>query len=131
MDDRGRFFPAQQQPYWEHAGHGHPFVHLVLLALVAMALVAVAVWLFRRLAQPGGAVQRLAPAAGVPSEALGIVRMRYAQGEIGQDEFRRMSADLGVPVEARPEPEAAPGEEPTVDGEPAVEETSGSDEPKP
>ncbi len=110
MDDhRGVFV---RHPAWQHAGDGHPLMHALLLVLLVALLVAAAVWLFRRLAQP-----RLVDAApvtavaGPAGEAIGLVRLRYARGEIGRDEFRQMSIDLGAaPVPLAPDPPAAPWE---------------------
>jgi uncharacterized membrane protein len=114
MDDRGGLL-LMQHPYWAHAGDGHPLGHALLLVLIALLLVAAVLWLYRTV-RPPTAVQPLVPATGSPSEALGIVRLRYARGEIGRDEFQRMSVDLGAAPATGAE-EAAP--EPPAPGDPA------------
>jgi putative membrane protein len=81
-----------------HNGVGHPFLALlVVLVLVALVCLAV-VWAFRLTRGPRPA----ALAAGMPPRdpALDSVRMRYARGEIGRDEFLQTSADLGAPLPA-------------------------------
>jgi putative membrane protein len=93
--------PYRAQPPFAvhvHEGVGHPFLALLLvLAIVALVCLAV-VWAFRlrRAARPS------APAAGalLRDPALESVRMRYARGEIGRDEFLQASADLGAPLAA-------------------------------
>jgi len=100
MEDRGRFAPFGQRPYWEHAHNGHPFLHLIVLALIVFLLVAAGIWLYRRLLGHAAPAQ-LAPAtAGGPNGPLEIVQMRYARGEIGRDEYKQLTADLGGAAEA-------------------------------
>jgi uncharacterized membrane protein len=110
MNTRGPFIV---RPYWQHGG-GHPILHLLVLLVIVALLVAGGVWLFRRLAQPQ--VGAGGPAAADP---LGIVRLRYARGEIGPDEFRRMSVDLGAAPDAFG-PSSATSEAPTQPGGPAA-----------
>lgn len=55
----------------------------LLLVLVGMALLAV--WTVRRFSS-GSVRQR--------DEAIGLLRARYARGEIGREEFERIRADL-------------------------------------
>ena len=103
-----------QHPYWEHAGNGHPWAHVILLILFLMLLVTAAVFLFRLLANRSAPAQQFVPAtAGPAAEALNIARLRYARGEIKRAEFLRMSKDFGAPGEE-------PSEAPTVADEPAA-----------
>jgi uncharacterized membrane protein len=111
MDGRGDHSPMQY-PYWEHAGHGHPFGWLLLFLLLALVVGVVAAFVFRWRAGRQGGTLRLAPAAARPADdALGIVRLRYARGEIDRDQFLQASTDLGgggtYPV-AEPPPDDAP-----------------------
>ena len=83
----------------------HPLLQLLLLAALVTLIVLVALTLAR-------GRHRLSPAAalaGSGEAALQAVRMRYAGGEIGRDEFLRVSSDLGGPTAAGtapPEPSA-------------------------
>ena len=110
MNDRG--YPGMGFD-WEHAqAHaGHPFLHVVFLVLfVALLIVAVyAAWRWLANRSPRTAYLAPSPAGGAPADLLGIVRMRYARGEIGRDEFLRTSADLGgAPAAAFGPPAAEP-----------------------
>ena len=62
---------------------------------------------------PPGWVPGPAPAPAPTDPALAQLRLRYARGEVAPHEFRRMSADLGVPV-AEPEPTIVPPTEPSA-----------------
>jgi len=78
-----------------HAG-GHPLLALLLLVLIVLLIVCAVVWLFRL--SPRGARHAL-PAGLTPRDpAVESIRLRYARGEIGRDEFLRASADLGAPA---------------------------------
>ena len=59
---------------------------LGLLALVTIAVVAGIRWLVRDSAS--------SDAGGRADRALGLLRERYARGEIGRDEFQRVREDL-------------------------------------
>jgi uncharacterized membrane protein len=78
----------------DHAGHG---LGWVLMFIVLALIVALVVWVvFRVLAsRAGGARFVSAPL----DDALDVVRMRYARGEIDRKEYLRVSADLGPPLE--------------------------------
>lgn len=83
-------------PWWGLVGWLAP------LLIVAM-LVGLAVWVITRSTrQPPAAAA--GPGAGwmppppVPDPALEHARMQYAQGELGRDEFLRLSGDLGGPT---------------------------------
>ena len=89
----GRFM---DHPWWGFFGWFAP------LLIVAM-LVGLAVWVITRSTrQPpvAAAAQDAgwAPPRPQPDPALEHARMRYAQGELGRDEFLRLSGDLGGPA---------------------------------
>ena len=89
-------YPPMQNPYWEHAGNGHPFLWLLFFIVLAVVVGLVAAFVFRRLAGRQGGALRLAPAAGgQAADALGVVSMRYARGEIDREQFLQATADLG------------------------------------
>ena len=81
-----------------HHNGGHPlaWVLFALLLIAAAALVVIAV----RALLDGRS--RAAPVGALPSarvdEALATARMRYARGEIGREDFLRISEDLGGPA---------------------------------
>ena len=83
-----------------HHNNGHPFawVFLVLLLIAVAALVVIAVRVL--LDGRGGTAQPPAPLSARVDEALAAARMRYARGEIGREDFLRMSEDLGGPAAA-------------------------------
>jgi putative membrane protein len=83
-------------PYWEHAGNGHPFLWFLFFLLLAVVVGLVAAFVLRRLGdRPGRALPFQPAALGPPEDALGIVRMRYARGEIDREQFLQTTADLG------------------------------------
>ena len=84
-----------QHPYWQYAGDGHPFIWLLLILIFAALVVAVVVFVFRRLAPPQGFARFAHAAAGPHEDALTIVRMRYARGEIDREQYLQTTADLG------------------------------------
>lgn len=99
--DRGRFGP---NPYVVNHGGHHPLEWLIFFLLLAL-VVALVVWLILRFTSFRVGAPPLAQAAGPRlDEALDVVRMRYARGEIDRREFLRLSKDLGEP--AGPEPDA-------------------------
>jgi uncharacterized membrane protein len=77
-------------------GGGHPFLHLLVVLVVVALFCFVLVLLYRFLAP------RLSPAAATSSDAgstdqaLATLRLRYARGEVGRDEYLQASADLGA-----------------------------------
>ena len=87
-------------PGFEHHGGGHHWITMLLFVLLVAALIALAIsaarLAFRR-------PSKGAPASGA-DDALGTLRMRYARGEIGRDEFLLAHADLGG---GQPPPEPA------------------------
>ncbi len=44
------------------------------------------------------------PQASRPDPAIEAARYRYAQGQLGREEYRRLMADLGVPLPGDPPP---------------------------
>lgn len=81
-------------------GHGWWWTFFVglLPALLLIGLIGVAVWAVLRLTGGGpGAVRGwAAPVVPRPDGALEEVRLRYARGEIGREEFLQRMTDLGA-----------------------------------
>jgi len=103
MRGRGDLNPMYRGgPYLAHGGHDHPWAHVLFFILLVLVIAAVVLFLYRLATRPRTGLTQLVPAtgAGAAAEALNIVRLRYARGEIKRDEFLRMSADFG----AAPEP---------------------------
>lgn len=93
-------------PYWgEQANrhYDHPFGWLIFFLVLAL-VVALVVWVVLQ-AGGGRAGQRQLVAAPA-DDALDVVRLRYAQGEIDRKEFLRIRGDLGAPPEPSPAPSA-------------------------
>ncbi len=92
---------------FQHFGYGggnhHPLAWLFVL--VVIVLVALIVYYAIRYAnrRAEGPVAAVAAAPSGP-DLLGIVALRYANGEISRDEFLRKSADLGAPPGPPPAP---------------------------
>jgi len=91
--------PGYRGGWGAHHAVGFAIVHLVvfvlIVALILLVLFALWRWLGRRY-PPAVAATIPAAAMAAPSDALAVVRMRYAHGEIDRDEFVRMSNDLGA-----------------------------------
>ncbi|HEY7537469.1 MAG TPA: hypothetical protein VH721_05730 [Gaiellaceae bacterium] len=106
--------------YWEHSGDGHAFWWFLMLLLLAVLVGVVAALVFRWLAgRQAAAAVPLAPAAlGPADDALTVVRMRYARGEIDRDQFLQTSADLGVQLPPAQSPAQWPQAEPPPDETP-------------
>lgn len=81
--------------YSVHLHHGHPFLWILVLA-VLVTLCFFAVWALLRASgrRPGGLTAAAWPTGH--DAALDSVRLRYARGEIDRDEFARISSDLGA-----------------------------------
>jgi uncharacterized membrane protein len=84
-------------PYAFHAHSGHPLLGL-LVVLLLVAVVCAALFLVFRLAYRGPRHLTAGVSAPVHDQAIDSLRLRYARGEIGRDEFLRTSADLGAPA---------------------------------
>jgi hypothetical protein len=87
---------------FQHFGNGgshHPLTWLFVLGVIL--LVGAVVYVAVRYASrpiPGVAAVALTPPS---ADLLGVVALRYANGEITREEYLRMSSDLGgVPVSA-------------------------------
>jgi uncharacterized membrane protein len=94
---------------WEHHGDVAPFgwvmMALLLIAVVA-AFVALVSWMSGgRSARSASPVPDVRPGSR-EDEALAALRLRYARGEVGRDEFLQASRDLGAAVPPEPPPPA-------------------------
>ena len=80
---------------WMHGFGGGPFgymgmgVGLIMHGLVLAVLVLFAVWLFRSL--KGGSVTKHEEA---PTNALEVLKLRLAKGEITLEEYRERKAEI-------------------------------------
>jgi uncharacterized membrane protein len=93
----GGFGPMMNHPYLEYGrDHAdHPFGWLLLFVVLAL-VIALVVWFVRRAKGPHDHVHGVAASL---DDALDVVRMRYARGEIDRKEFLRITGDLGAPPE--------------------------------
>jgi putative membrane protein len=82
-----------------HQHSGHPFGWVLLFILLAL-VVALVVWIVLRVRGEGTAVRQVV--AAPVDDAVDVVRMRYAKGEIDRREFLKVIADLGAPPEPPP-----------------------------
>jgi uncharacterized membrane protein len=93
------------------------FFHLLPIVLFLVAI-GVAIWAVVRLSSRpvmsggGGAV---APPARDP--AVQELRIRYARGELGRDDFAQRMRDLGSPEIAPPQRIPTPDDAPSASGE--------------
>jgi uncharacterized membrane protein len=80
--------------YWHHGGL---FLVWLFGVVIFALLVGGAVYVAAGLARGRVAAQHPAGSPGPeqPNDPLAILRLRYARGEIGRDEFLRASEDLG------------------------------------
>lgn len=93
-----------------HMGRYHDGPHwigMIVFAVLVAAVIALVVWTVVRLTGRQAA-HAAPPPQGWPRSdaAVESLRVRYARGEVGRDDFVRMSADLGAPV--APAPPVAP-----------------------
>ena len=89
-----------QQRFGHVEGHGHPLVFLLIVALVVVLVGVTAYLVVRAVRHPHPTMAPPPPAAfGAPrtDQALEVVRLRYARGEITRDDYVRFVADLGGP----------------------------------
>jgi len=102
-------YPPMQQHYVVHASGGHPVLWVLFFVLLALLVGIVSALVFHWLARRRMGTLRLAPAAAGPAaDALAVVRMRYARGEIDRDQYLQTTTDLsggGYPA-AEPPPDA-------------------------
>ena len=81
--------------YVHHDGGAHPLAW-VIFGLLVVLLIFVTVLVAARFAGgPRRHWKHLAFAGGAP-EPLAVLRMHYARGELGRDEYLQASADLGA-----------------------------------
>ena len=101
---QGRMFGPGEggHRHFEHGG-SHPLGWIILALLIAV-LVVLLVHLVMKLLASRRAAAATTP-AGAAAEPLAVLRLRYARGEVGRDEYLRASEDLGAPAG---EAEAAP-----------------------
>jgi hypothetical protein len=76
-------------------------IFALLLVLVLLAVVSLALDAYRRSQGPRTFVRRVGPGS-VPGivqagEALGVLAMRYARGEVSRADYLQARADLGGP----------------------------------
>jgi putative membrane protein len=87
---------AQAQPYGPgmmgQDGYGGFYgpIHMVIWAVVLIAIIAGVVWLVRSLALPGS--HHLVPKR---SSGLDLLDERYARGELNRDEYIQKKKDIG------------------------------------
>ena len=102
MGPRGRLVPFPPPP--PHDGGAHPFAWLFVIGVIV--LVGIVVYYAIRYANRG----LVAPAAAVPGastpaqNALAVVALRYARGEIGREEYLQLAAYLGGTAAPAAEP---------------------------
>ena len=93
--------------FYMHHHHGHPIVAIVIVVLVAAVLVLgiltmVRAWRSsRETAPPFGQATHLPPVA---DPALTELRIRFARGEITEEDYSRSASLLGYPSVPRPRP---------------------------
>ena len=108
---------GQRLEFWEEASrHDHDAwwngpLHLIVLLLLIALLVVGIVLLVRQLPGRGAVAAALvtdeaaAATTTAPDRAdpaVATLRMRYARGEVGRDEFLRALGDLATPAEPWP-----------------------------
>jgi uncharacterized membrane protein len=76
-------------------------IFALVLVLLLLAIVSLALDAYSR-SQGGGYFVKRLPPGGPPGllpggQALGVLRMRYARGEISREEYLRVREDLGGP----------------------------------
>src|SRR5438876_11084255 len=81
-------------PMYVHNGHGHPLAWVVFGLLILTLLLVTMLVAARFTGGPPRRWRHLAFAGGPPGlQPLELLRMRYARGEIGRDEFLQASSD--------------------------------------
>lgn len=78
--------------YWGGFHQGPGALGMILFVLAVIALAVLLWYLVTRLAAARHVPVVVAPAA---TDALALVRLRYARGEIDRDTFLQTTADLG------------------------------------
>jgi uncharacterized membrane protein len=91
---------------WHGRGWGHPWLVLLFLALVGVGI-GVALWAVLRASR---SPQHLVASIPPPDPAMETLRLRFARGEIGADEYASRAAQLsGVVPPASSPPSVQPG----------------------
>ncbi len=84
--------PYANHPWWGFFGWFLPVLLILLLA-------GVAVWLVARVTKERPQVLSTAPPVvptpTPPADPLEVVRLRYARGEVGREEYVQVTKDLG------------------------------------
>lgn len=70
-------------------GYGYGAVHMIIWAVILIAIIAGVVWLVRSIATPGA--HHLSPKR---SAGLEVLEERYARGEINRDEYLLKKKDI-------------------------------------
>lgn len=79
-----------------HGDGGHHVVGILFLVAFLLALVVLVVFVVRWARSGPSAARAPAAAQLSPADAaVAAARMRYARGELGREDFLRISADLG------------------------------------
>ena len=94
-----------------HGGGGLGWVIFVLLLLLVLVVVAQLAMSLARRPRFGGPMHMQGGQHGPPGgkhwgrpDPLSVARMRYANGEIGRDEYVQLAQDLGGEAEPPPAP---------------------------
>ncbi len=111
MDQGQRFEFWQEASRHDHDAWWNGPLHLIVLLLLIALLVVGIVLLVRQLTGRGAVAaapvtnQAAAAATTAPDradQAVATLRMRYARGEVGRDEFLQALGDLAAPAEPWP-----------------------------
>jgi len=94
-------------PVFGPGGGWYPIVHLIFWFAVLAGLIALAIFLVRRVEHGHGPHTHAGPPIPRPADAaLEQVRSRYARGEITRDEYVQLMQDLGGTTPIPPPPPA-------------------------
>jgi uncharacterized membrane protein len=94
---QGRGFGFRPTPDAYYYGHGTPALAWATFALVVLLVLTVGALLIARFAGGRGRRQlgrKMMMRHGGPPDPLEVLRMRFASGQIGRDEFLQASSDL-------------------------------------
>jgi uncharacterized membrane protein len=93
-----------QRGGFEHHGGGHHWLVLLFFVVLVVALLLIAISL-ARVASSKRATAAVVAGSAPSDDALSVLRLRYARGEVSREEFLLAHGDLGggsPPVEAHP-----------------------------
>jgi uncharacterized membrane protein len=99
----GRGFFMRMPGNFGGGHHGGGGLGWVIFALQLLMLVALAVLLVRAFAFSAPPTRRFLMKGRGPRDPLAHLRMRYARGDIGREEYLQATRDLGGEPEATPE----------------------------